>query len=515
MAGQPKSLTLGDVIAALAGGQPAPEAAQAIEIRDSVIDSRLATAGSLFIALRGEKHDGHEFVEQAIASGAVAVIAERPADPSRCQSLDLRSSPAQPLRREPGKPMCLLVADSLAALQQVAAYWRRQHRISVIGITGSVGKTISKETIAAVIGRRYRTLKSEGNYNNEIGLPLTLLHLTSEHEQAVLEMGMYNLGEIAQLAEIALPRIGVVTNVGPTHLERLGTIERIAQAKAELPQALPPAEEGGIAILNADDERVRAMATMTRARVFTYGLNVGADLWAGEIESHGLEGVHFSFHYGSQTIYAQVPLLGRHSVHTALCAASVALVLGLSWEEILAGFHDQPNQLRLAAVPGPSDSTILDDTYNSSPASSIAALNLLAELNGRKVAVLGDMYELGAYAEEGHRLVGRRVREVVDELVTVGSLGRIIGEEARDAGMAASAVHAAETNAEAAALVRGLVRPGDVILIKGSRGLKMEQIVTELAQPKTPRSTHNDTRSAAARHGEHNHRTERQRREHR
>jgi UDP-N-acetylmuramoyl-tripeptide--D-alanyl-D-alanine ligase len=299
----------------------------------------------------------------------------------------------------------------------------------------------------------------------------------------VLEMGMYDLGEIANLAHIALPRIGVVTNVGPTHLERLGSMERIAQAKAELPEALPPADEGGVAILNADDERVRAMAAQTRARVFTYGLRADADLWAGEIESHGLEGIRFSLHYSDQTIYAKAPLLGRHSVHTALCAASVALVLGLSWEEIIAGLHDQSSQLRLAAVPGPCDSTILDDTYNASPASSIAALNLLSELSGRKVAVLGDMYELGAYTEEGHRLVGRRAREVVELLVTVGPLGRIIGEEAREAGMAATAIHQVATNAEAAALVRGLVRPGDVILIKGSRGLKMEQLVNELTQP--------------------------------
>jgi UDP-N-acetylmuramoyl-tripeptide--D-alanyl-D-alanine ligase len=492
MTGRARSLTLADVIAALTGGQPAPEAVPAVGISSAVVDSRLARESSLFVALRGEQHDGHDFVAQAIANGAVAVIAERPVGPAGCQWLDLRrpSAETRPMpdgHREwhlkSGQPVCVGVPDSLAALQQAAAYWRRQHDVTVVGITGSVGKTISKETVAAVVQRRYRTLKSEGNYNNEIGLPLTLLHLTGEHEQAVLEMGMYDLGEIAQLAEIALPRIGVVTNVGPTHLERLGSLERIAQAKAELPRALPPAGEGGVAILNADDERVRAMAALTRARVFTYGLNPDADLWADEIESHGLEGIRFSFHHDDQAVYAKVPLLGRHSVHAALCAASVALVLGLSWEEIIAGLHDQPSQLRLAAVPGPCASTILDDTYNASPASSIAALNLLTELSGRKVAVLGDMYELGAYTEEAHRLVGRRAREVVELLVTVGPLGRMIGEEAREAGMAATAIHQVATNAEAAALVRTLVQPGDVILIKGSRGLKMEQIVADLAQP--------------------------------
>ena len=500
MTGQKGSLTLADLLAALAGGQAMLEAVPPVGISSAVIDSRLVREGSLFIALRGEQRDGHSFAAQAIANGAVAVIAEKPVEGARCQTVDLRRLSAEAgsvsdwhrgWQLESGQAVCLVVPDSLAALQQAAAHWRRRHDLPVVGITGSVGKTISKETIAAVVQRRHQTLKSEGNYNNEIGLPLTLLHLTDEHRLAVLEMGMYDLGEIAQLARIALPQIGVVTNIGPTHLERLGTIERIAQAKAELLQALPPADEGGVAILNADDERVRAMATLTRARVFTYGLCPDADLWADGIESHGLEGIRFSLHYGSQTLHTQVPLLGRHSVHTALCAVSVALVLGLSWEEIIAGLHDQPSQLRLAAIAGPSGSTVLDDTYNASPASSLAALNLLAELKGRKVAVLGDMYELGSYTEQGHRLVGRRAREVLELLVTVGPLGRVIGQEAEKTGMAGATIHHVETNAEAAALVRRLVQPGDVILIKGSRGLKMEQIVAELTQPEVLRPAEN------------------------
>jgi UDP-N-acetylmuramoyl-tripeptide--D-alanyl-D-alanine ligase len=385
-------------------------------------------------------------------------------------------------------PTCLIVPDSLSGLQQVAAHWRRQHNVRVTGITGSVGKTTSKEIIAAVLKQRYRTLKSEGNYNNEIGLPLTLLHLTAGHEQVVLEMGMYDLGEIALLAEIALPQVGVVTDVGPSHLSRLGSLDRITQAKAELPQALPPADEGGIAILNADDERVRAMASLTRARVFTYGLSPEADLWAGDIHSDGLEGIRFRFHYGSEAIHARVPMLGRHSVHTALRGAAVGLTEQLSWAEIIAGLRDQSAQLRLVAVQGPAGSTILDDTYNASPASSIAALNLLDELgdleNGsRKIAILGDMYELGDFEEEGHRIVGRRVRDVADILVTVGRLGRIIGEEAMASGMPAQAVHMVESNAEAIDLLRSLIKPsptGDKILVKGSRGIEMEEIVAAL-----------------------------------
>jgi UDP-N-acetylmuramoyl-tripeptide--D-alanyl-D-alanine ligase len=484
---RPSKLTLTDLIVGLAGKQPPhaamPDAGSTL-IGKAVIDSRLATPGALFIALPGMRLDGHDFIPQAVASGAVAVIAQKPpqeATRTAWETADLRLCSFK-------SATCLIVPDSLAGLQKVAAYWRRQHHVRVIGITGSMGKTTSKEVIAAVLSQRYRTLKSEGNYNNEIGLPLTLLHLTASHQQVVLEMGMYELGEIAQLANIAQPQVGIVTNVGPTHLERLGTIERIAQAKAELPLALPSVDEGGIAILNADDEWVQAMAGQTRAHVFTYGLDPGADLWADEIQSKGLDGIHFSFHYGQETIHARVPMLGRHSVHTALRAAAVGLVEGLSWEEIMAGLRDPSAQLRLVAVIGPAGAMILDDTYNSSPASCIAALNLLDELEGRKIAVLGDMYELGHYEKEGHKLVGRRARDVADLLITVGQLGRTMGEEALKAGMDTDTVHLVETNAQAIDLLRDVIKAGrgdDRVLVKGSRGIQMEEIVAALTQSPT------------------------------
>ena len=458
-----------------------------VEIRSAVVDSRLVTPGALFVALAGERCDGHEFIGEAIERGAVAVIAER-APNARCTVLEAGEPAAEPGLWEHGVAACFVVPDSLAALQQLAAFWRRQHDVRVLGITGSVGKTTSKEVIAAVLEQRYKTLKSEANYNNEIGLPLTLLHLTAKHEQVVLEMGMYDLGEIALLAEISLPQVGIVTNVGPTHLERLGTMERIAQAKTELPRALPPAEQGGVAILNADDPLVRGMAKETQARVFTYGLDPGADLWADEIESEGLEGIRFRLHHGRESIHARLPMLGRHSVHTGLRAAAVGLVEGLAWEEILAGLRDQSAQIRLVAVPGPAGSTILDDTYNSSPASCIAALTVLSELagpkgHGRKIAVLGDMYELGNYEDEAHKLVGRRAFDVADLLVTVGRLGKTIGEEALRAGMPAGSVHMVESNDQATELLLTLIQPaplGDVVLVKGSRGLAMEEIVTAL-----------------------------------
>jgi UDP-N-acetylmuramoyl-tripeptide--D-alanyl-D-alanine ligase len=277
----------------------------------------------------------------------------------------------------------------------------------------------------------------------------------------------------------------VVTNVGPTHLERLGSLVRIARAKLELPQALPSAGDGGLAILNIDDEWVRGMADQTKARVFTYGLDRGADLWADGVESDGLEGIRLRFHHEGETVDVRLPMLGRHSAHTALCAAAVGLNEGLSWPDIMAGLSDPSAQLRLLALSGPNGSTILDDTYNASPVSCIAALDLLDELNGRKIAVLGDMYELGSYEEDGHRLVGRHARDVADILITVGQLGRTIADEAVKSGMPVDSVLAVETNAQAVTLLGELLADGpgcDQVLIKGSRGMGMEEIVGALTQ---------------------------------
>lgn len=447
-------------------------------VTDVVVDSRLAIPGCLFVALQGEKRHGHEFVPAAFGAGAVAAIVE--ADLSLdCQHVDLRSG-LDPSPAALELPVCLRVESSLTALQQLAGFWRARHRPRVIGITGSVGKTTTKELVAAVLARRYNTLRSRGSYNNEIGLPLTLLQLTRAHERVVLEMGMYDVGEIAVLADIARPHVGVVTNVGPVHLERAGTLERIAQAKAELVEALPP---DGAAILNYDDPLVRDMAEGTQARVFYYGLSPKADLWASNIQGMGLDGIHFRLHYRGETIHLRVPLLGRHSVHTALRAAAVGLVEGESWQEIVDGLQGGAPQLRLVAVDGINGSTLLDDTYNASPQSTLAALNLLDELDGRKIAVLGDMLELGSYEEEGHRKVGLRVIDSVDLLITIGDLGRIIGEEAQRWGFPESAVFMLEDNSQAIKLLEDIVGGGDVILVKGSRALQMEEVVMALARP--------------------------------
>jgi len=446
-----------------------------------VVDSREVSSSGCFVALRGEHRSGHEFLAEAISHGACAIIVEREwaTGIEGCWLLDVRDLPLDLAPPDPAQPVCILVEDSLASLQKWAAYWRRQRRVRVVAVTGSVGKTTTKEMIYSVLSRRFRALKSEGNYNNEVGLPLTLLKLTPQHERVVVEMGMYALGEIAQLAQIAQPVIGVVTNVGPTHLERLGTLERIAQAKRELIEALP---SRGVAILNGDDARVRAMVDHTTARVMCYGLRPDCEVWADEIISQGLEGVRFRLHHGHEVLHVRTPLLGRHSVHTALAAIAVGIVEGESWEEIVTGLQEISVHLRLVALPGPHGSILLDDTYNASPASTIAALNLLEELPGRKIAVLGDMLELGHFELEGHRKVGRRALEVVHLLITVGRLGRIIGQEALACGMDEAQVLMVEDNCAALAHLRESIEADDVILVKGSRGMAMEEIVNVLAQ---------------------------------
>lgn len=455
---------------------------EALPLTRVTIDSREVLPGAVFFALPGQTQDGHAFIGEALARGAIAIVGQaRARDLGFGGSLtliDVAGLQPDPGLAAPGTIPCFITENSLLALQNFAAFWRRKFpAVEVIGVTGSVGKTSTKELIWAVLNRRYRTLKSEGNLNSETGLPQTLFRLNETHERAVLEMGMYAPGEIAALCRIAEPRIGVVTLVAPIHLERLGSIQNIASAKSELPAALPP---GGWAILNGDDPRVRAMQSVTRAQVLTYGLEPSNDLWADDIASHGLEGMEFGLHYRDTHLHVHLPLLGQHSVHTALAASAVGVVEGLAWEEILTGLRDISAQLRLIAVPGQDGITLLDDTYNASPPSTLSALNLLAEMNGRKIAVLGDMRELGEFEAAGHQLVGLRAAQVATVILAVGPLGKLIGDAAREQGH--PAVYYAAGNGQAIAQLRRLARAGDMVLVKGSRGAQMEEIVQALAR---------------------------------
>jgi len=449
-------LAVSDIQNGTAGVLVASSGPARATFRRAVIDSRQVRPGDLFFALRGERHDGHDFVLQALAAGAAGAVVERPID-------------------VPEDVALFQVSDSLAALQHLATYWRRRHDVRVVAVTGSVGKTTCKELVAAVLARRYRVLKSEANLNTEIGVPLTLLQLTPEHQRAVLEFAMYGRGEIDLLSRIAAPHIGVVTNIGPVHLERLGSLEAVAAAKAELVEALPA---DGVAVLNGDDPRVAALAARTRARVLLYGQGPQCQVRGSEPSSHGLEGISFRLTYGENSVLVSSPLPGRHHLYPCLAAAAVALAEGMALGEIAEALATARPELRLRVLPGPRDSTILDDSYNASPASMLAALDLLAELPGRRIALLGEMRELGAAEVGGHRQVGERAAAACDLLLVLGERAQPLAEAARDAGL--KDVRFLESSEEAAEMLQAELRSGDHLLVKASRALALEKVVDAL-----------------------------------
>ena len=466
-------LTLADALEAITSYRPQNAAAV---ITEAAIDSRQAIPGSMFVATYGERVDGHDFIADAFKRGASFALIQKEISAS-FRTLDLRNGLSKDSPLDLTLPICLRVDNTISALQQIARFWRRKLDLRVIGITGSVGKSTTKEMIAEVLGTRYRTLKSPGNLNNEIGLPLTILKLGAGYERAVLEMGFYVPGEIQFLCDIAMPHIGVVTNVGTVHAERAGSQEAIAKGKGELVQSLP---EDGVAILNFDDLWVRKMEERSNARVFFYGLSPEADLWADQIEGLGLDGIRFRLHYQKETVHARVPMIGRHSVHTALRAAAVGLNDGLSWQEIFEGLAQGHAQLRLVAVRSKTGSLILDDTYNASPESMLAAINLLDEMEGRKIAVLGDMLELGPYEKQGHEMVGMRAAQVAKFLITLGPRAHMIADAARRAGLKAANILEFDELEPIVDWLKKNLTTNDAVLIKGSHGLRMDRITAEL-----------------------------------
>lgn len=424
----------------------------------AVIDSREVERGDLFFALHGEHHDGHDFVDEAIVRGASGLVVERPLD-------------------APEGVAVFQVSDSLSALQRLAAYRRARQDVRVIGVTGSVGKTTCKELIAAVLAARWPVLKSAGNLNTEIGLPLTLLQLTPRHKRAVLEMAMYGRGEISLLCRIARPQIGVVTNVGPVHMERLGSMGAIAGAKTELVEALPE-DPDGIAILNGDDSRVAAMASRTRARVLLYGQSQQCHVRGSDLKGHGLDGISFRLTYGDTQVEVETPLPGRHHIYPALAAAAVGLSEGMTLTEIAGALRQARPELRLRVLHTPNGATVLDDSYNASPQSMLAVLDLLAELPARRIALLGEMRELGVAAEEGHRQVGEHAAACTDLLLVVGEPARPLYEAALKAGADARFFN---SPADAVPVLRDELRPEDHLLVKASRVVALEDVVEGLA----------------------------------
>jgi UDP-N-acetylmuramoyl-tripeptide--D-alanyl-D-alanine ligase len=440
-------------------------------ILGAAVDSRLIVPGNLFIALPGENTEGHRFVGAALDAGAAAVLVAEAPDASLLNGREAS---------------VVVVADPLRGLQAIAAEWRTRFDPLVVGVTGSIAKTSTKEAVAAVLGIAMPTLRNEGNLNNEIGLPLTVLRLRSEHRAAVLEMGMYVGGEIADLARIGRPEIGIVTAVQPVHLARIGTIEAVERAKGELIEALP---DDGVAILNADDDRVRRMASRTRARAVTYGFAPDADVRAADVVSRGAEGMAFRLLAPGVDREVAIPTLGRLAVHNALAAAATGLAAGLPEEAIVAGLAagwSAPHRGELIRV---GDVTIVDDSYNASPGSVAAALELLAGMPGRRIAVLGEMLELGSEQEAGHRRVGEAAAQLAERLIVVGDGAAAIADGARRAGMPAEAISTVADRTTARDRLLADLLPGDVVLVKASRGIALDLLVDDLRAALAPRGS--------------------------
>jgi UDP-N-acetylmuramoyl-tripeptide--D-alanyl-D-alanine ligase len=433
-------------------------------------DTRQPAPGACFVALKGERFDAHDFLADAARAGAACAVVAEP----RAAAL---SGPA-------GLPL-LAVPDTLATLGALARFHRLRFRIPLVAVTGSNGKTTTREMIAAILATRGPVLKSEGNLNNEVGVPLTLLRLAPEHTAAVVEMGMSHPGEIARLAAIAEPGVGVVTNAFPAHLAGLGTVDAVADAKAELYRGL---QEGGIAVANADDARMlkRAQASGRRLITFAVGRGRRGDIVVLEVRSHTAEGLSFLLGIGNREVEVRVPLVGAHNAVNAAAAAAAAVALGCSDREIargLAGVRPVGRRLRLERLP--SGAILVDDCYNANPASMSAALRTLADLavasGARPAAVLGDMLELGPIEAEAHRALGEEaVRAGARLLAFFGPRSRDGLAAARAAGLPEGDAFHTEDAGALAAFVRERLGPGDVLLVKGSRGMKLERLVEAL-----------------------------------
>lgn len=440
-------------------------------------DSRCLRPGDLFFALKGPRFDGHDFVPAALAAGAAGSVVER-----EVFGRERPGSAASPSEGEDTgpTPVIIQVSSSLRALQDWAAAYRQQFHGPVVAVTGSSGKTTTKDMVAAALGGQDLVLASQGNYNNEIGLPLALLALNPGYRAAVVEMGMRGLGQIRELADISRPDIGVITNIGLTHIELLGSRENIARAKGELLEGLPPT---GLAVLNADDPWCRSLTGRSSAPASFYGFSPQAGVRALAFTVIPDRGTSFKVRARGQEAEFIIPLLGRHNVFNALAAITVALRLGEDLDAVRERLRAMaPAKMRLEKQPGPHGSVLINDTYNANPDSVAAALEVLRQLPAsRRIAVFGDMLELGDYAEPAHLETGKRaVASGVDLLVGVGELASSLVAGACQAGLPAGAAHIFSNREEAAQWLAPRLAAGDVVLVKGSRGMEMEKLVEQL-----------------------------------
>lgn len=441
-------------VAAVTGGQILHNGTD-VALSGFSTDSRSLQAGDLFIPLRGEHFDGHDYLTQAVRHGAAA-----------CLSEDVVAGLTIPV---------IQVRDTLQALGDLAHAVRQRFGGPVVAITGTSGKTTTKEMLAAILARTGPGLKSAGNFNNLVGVPLTLFGLCPDHRWAVVEMGMSARGEITRLAQITAPQLGIITNIGAGHLEKLGGISGVARAKGELFIQLPA---GGTAIVNADDPQIGQLPLANGVRRVLFGLSPEAQVRASAISA--ADGtVAFTLHLPSAEAAVQLPVPGRHNVQNALAAAAAAWVLEVSLEDIVAGLAEfKPCPGRMELVKLADDVLVIEDSYNANPLSMRAALDALQDLGrpGRRIAVLGDMLELGQAARELHFEVGALVAMRADWLFTLGELAREIAAGAAAGGLAAGRIATAATVEELVARLRAVLQPGDRLLIKGSRGMRMERV---------------------------------------
>jgi len=449
----------------MTGGRLSPATARG-EVCGISTDSRTIRPGELFIPLRGENYDGHDFLVRALRNGAAA-----------CLSEEVIGGLKVPV---------IQVEDTLRALGDLAAGIRSAYSGPLVAITGSTGKTTTKEMLAAILTRTGEGLKSAGNFNNLVGLPLTLLRLRPDHDWAVVEMGMSARGEIARLSEIASPNIGLITNVGPAHLETLHGLEGVARAKGELFAAL---QAGTTAVINADDPHVAAIPVANGVRRLLFGMSDEAEVRASEVHARGRQ-VSFRLHLGDVSLPVVLPVAGSCNVLNALAAAAVAVALDVAPAEIVAGLESyQPLAGRMETVTLDNGVILLKDYYNANPLSMGAALEALDQLNGggRRVAVLGDMLELGDESERLHQEVGAFAAKYCDLLLLLGEMAGAMARGARAAGLNARRVRIASSHEEAAICLGRALRSGDRVLIKGSRGMRMERIAEGLSAA-TPRA---------------------------
>jgi UDP-N-acetylmuramoyl-tripeptide--D-alanyl-D-alanine ligase len=418
------------------------------------IDTRTLEPNELFFAVRGERLDGHDFIEQARDKGAAAAVVRK-----------------DQLARHAGKSGLLTVQDTLNALQTLSTAVRRLWGKSLVGITGSTGKTTTKEAIAHVLSQRYHVLKSEGNFNNHFGLPLMLLKLEPEHDLAVIEMGMSHAGEIAALAKIAQPGIGVITNVAPVHLEFFKSVADIARAKYELIESLPA---GATAVLNADDTYVAQFGRDFHGQVLMYGLRSSADVRAENIQSRGLNGSVFDLVAGGCRETVSFRLVGTHNIYNALAAAATGLECGLVPSEVAASLSTLAPADKRGQVLQLGNITVINDCYNSNPKALDAMVDALAAMPAkRRIVVAGEMLELGSAAEDMHRRSGRHMGEKnIDVLLGVRGMAQAMAAAAQRAGVQADFVASPH---QAGEWLARETRDGDVVLLKASRGVKLEQ----------------------------------------